>query len=72
LTKGVGTFSATFRTGGSQTLTATDTANSAITGSITINASVVPIPTLSTWAFLLLALLLTLTAPRALRLGRTF
>src|SRR6185503_4238197 len=32
LTNGVGTFSATLRTGGSQTITATDTVNAAITG----------------------------------------
>jgi autotransporter-associated beta strand protein len=66
LTNGVGTFSATLRTGGNQTLTATDTVNSSITGSITISATPVPIPTLSTWVFLLLAVLLATTALRAL------
>jgi autotransporter-associated beta strand protein len=66
LTNGVGTFSATLRTGGNQTLTATDTVNSSITGSITISATPVPIPALSTWVFLLLAVLLATTALRAL------
>jgi hypothetical protein len=66
LTSGVGTFSATFRTGGNQTLIATDTANSTITGSITISASVVPIATLSTWTFLLLAMRLVMLALRAI------
>src|SRR5207237_675456 len=71
LTNGVGTFEATLRTSGSQTLTATDTVNSAITGSATINTSVAPIPTLSTWAFLLLGMLLALTALRVLQPGST-
>ena len=39
LTNGVGTFSATLDTAGSQTLTATDTGNSSLTGSATINVS---------------------------------
>ncbi len=72
LTNGVGTFEATLRTSGSQTLTATDTVNSAITGSATINASVAPIPTLSTWAFLLLAMLLAMLALRAIRRRPSF
>jgi YVTN family beta-propeller protein len=67
LTNGVGTFSATLRTGGNQTLTATDTVNGAITGSATIAASAVPVPTLGTWAFLLLAMLLATVAVRAIR-----
>lgn len=60
------------RTGGSQTLTATDTLNSAITGSATISASAVPIPTLGTWAFLLLAMLLAMLAQRAIHRRTTF
>jgi hypothetical protein len=72
LMNGVGTFSATLKTAGNQTLTASDIVNSAITGSATISSTAVPIPTLSTWAFLLLVLLLTLTALRALRAQRTF
>ena len=40
LTNGVGTFTAILKTAGSQTLTATDTANSGITGSaINVNAA---------------------------------
>jgi hypothetical protein len=72
LTNGVGTFSATLRTPGSQTLTATDTVNPSIAGSTTIASSAAPIPTLGTWAFLLLVVLLVLTALRALRAQRTF
>jgi hypothetical protein len=48
LTNGTGSFSATLRTSGSHTLTATDTVNSSITGSATITF-VAAIPTLSTW-----------------------
>ncbi len=71
LTNGVGTFNATLRAPGSQTLTATDTVNSAITGSATITVGVAQIPTLSTWAFIMLAVLLTLMALWALRGQRT-
>ena len=67
LTNGTGTFSATFRTPGSQTITAPDTVNSAITGSAAIS-SVAAIPTLGTWSFLLLALGLAAVAVRTLRL----
>ena len=38
LTNGVGIFSATLKTGGKQTLTATDSSNAAITGSAVVNA----------------------------------
>ena len=72
LTNGAGTFSATLRTGGSQTLTATDTVTGSIAGSATISSSAVPIPTMSTWALMLLALVLTMTAVRVLRTRRTF
>ena len=41
LTNGVGAFSATLRTAGTQTLTATDTASSSVTGTGTIAVSVV-------------------------------
>jgi hypothetical protein len=67
LTNRTGTFSATFRTPGSQTITATDTVNSAITGSPAIS-SVAAIPTLGTWSFLLLAVGLAAVAVRTLRL----
>src|SRR5262249_661404 len=39
LTNGFATFSAIFNTTGTQTLTATDTGNSSITGSITVNVA---------------------------------
>ena len=68
LTNGTGAFSATLRTPGSQTITATDTVNAAITGSAVISA-VATIPTLGTWAFLLLALALAAVAVRTLRLA---
>jgi len=48
LTKGTGTFSATFQTVGTQSLTATDTATKSITGTqsgITVNKASVPAPT---------------------------
>jgi hypothetical protein len=67
LANGTGTFSATFRTPGSQTITATDTVNGAITGSAAIS-SVAAIPTLGTWSFLLLAVGLVAVAVRTLRL----
>lgn len=68
LTNGTGAFSATLRTPGTQTITATDTVNGAITGSAAIS-SVAAIPTLGTWSFLLLALGLAAVAVRTLRLG---
>jgi hypothetical protein len=58
LVNGVGTFSATLRSGGTRTLTATDTASSAITGGAAIAVSAAAIPALGTGAFVLLALLL--------------
>jgi hypothetical protein len=58
LTNGVGTFSATLRIGGRQTLTVTDADNGAITGSTTIEVGAAAIPALGPWAFALLVLLL--------------
>ena len=59
LTNGVGTFSATLRTAGGQTITATDTVTSSITG--TSNPLTVPspaVPALSEWGLAVLAVLL--------------
>jgi len=71
LTNGVGTFAATLRTNGNQTITATDTVTPAITG--TSNTIVVgagtsaAIPTLSQWNLALLGILLAGLAMRALK-----
>jgi uncharacterized repeat protein (TIGR01451 family) len=59
---GTATLSATLRTPGPQTITATDTVDPTISGSATVVIDAVPIPTLSPWAMALLALVLALVA----------
>ncbi len=60
LTNGVGTFTAILKTAGSQTLTATDTANSGITGIAAINVNAAP------------ASQFTITAPSNVTSGQAF
>ncbi|MBV9493030.1 MAG: hypothetical protein JOZ54_02205 [Acidobacteria bacterium] len=68
LSGGSGTFSATLRTAGAQTITATDPVSSGITGtSNAINVSAEPVPTLSAMLLAVLAAILTLTAVSRLR-----
>jgi hypothetical protein len=70
LTNGVGTFSATLRTAGSQTITATDTVTAAITGTsntITLGSTASAVPTLSEWSLALLGILLAGLAMRELK-----
>src|SRR5262249_20706415 len=69
LTAGTGTFSATFNTGGPQTITATDTVTASITGTsatITASAPAAPgptVPTLDARGLVLLAVLLVAGGP---------
>jgi plastocyanin len=66
LTAGVGTFSATLRTIGVQTLTAADTVSSAITGSASVSVTGA-IPALSSRALLALAALIAALAIAAIK-----
>jgi hypothetical protein len=69
LTNGTGTFSATLKTAGSQTITATDTVTPAITGTsngVPLNFPS-PVPTLSEWGLGLMGTLLTALAASTLR-----
>ena len=62
LTSGAGTFTATLRTAGNQTITATDTVNASITGTSNNIANTVPIsvaiPTTTEWWMVIMSVLL--------------
>lgn len=68
LINGTGTFTVTLGTSGTQTITASDTANTSITGaSQTAVAAAVSVPALSEWGLLLLGILLAAVAAREFR-----
>lgn len=69
LTAGAGTFPATLRTSGTQTLTAADTVSSAIAGSASVSVTAA-IPTLSSRALLALAAFIAAVAIAAIRGSR--